>query len=82
MGRGGYRQGSGAKPKWKSGETTTIRVPVALADRIIGIARKLDDGKSIDCDTKPKLDLTQLKVYKLHGRDVVRVDDLTKQTRE
>lgn len=31
-------------PKWKSGETRTIRVPIALADKILDYAHKLDDG--------------------------------------
>ena len=42
------------EPKWKSGATRTIRVPVALANRLLKIARELDNhttqvnGNSID----------------------------------
>lgn len=32
------------KPKWKSGATQTIRVPVTLADQLLDYAHKLDDG--------------------------------------
>jgi hypothetical protein len=32
------------KPKWKSGDTRTIRVPIALAERILDYARKVDEG--------------------------------------
>lgn len=32
------------KPKWKSGETQTIRVPVVLADSILSYAHQLDEG--------------------------------------
>lgn len=32
------------KPKWKHGNTRTIRVPVALAEQILEYAHKLDDG--------------------------------------
>lgn len=32
------------KPKWKSGDTQTIRVPIALADQILDYAHKVDEG--------------------------------------
>ena len=32
------------QPKWKSGETKVIRVPVALADELLAIARQMDEG--------------------------------------
>ena len=32
------------KPKWKSGETQTIRVPVVLAEQILSYAHQIDDG--------------------------------------
>lgn len=34
--------------KWKSGNTTVIRVPIALKDQIIAIAKELDDQLSND----------------------------------
>ena len=36
------------KPKWKSGQTRTIRVPVVLAEQLLEIAHRLDDGDSLD----------------------------------
>lgn len=45
--RGGYRPGAGRKGAWRHGETRTIRVPVALADRLLEIGRELDSGN--DC---------------------------------
>lgn len=31
------------QPKWKSGATHTIRVPIALSDQILSYARQLDE---------------------------------------
>jgi hypothetical protein len=32
------------QPKWRTGATQTIRVPVALADQILSYAHQLDEG--------------------------------------
>lgn len=48
MPRGGYRKNAGRKKKWKSGTTTSIRVPVALADQILELAHIIDEGESLD----------------------------------
>lgn len=42
------------KPKWKSGETQTIRVPVALASQILEYAHQLDEGTIV---SNPPADL-------------------------
>ena len=42
---GGYREGSGQKPKWNLGETKPIRLPVKLHHQLMGIARLLDSGE-------------------------------------
>jgi hypothetical protein len=34
------------KPKWRSGETRTIRVPIALTNQILEYAHKLDESPS------------------------------------
>ncbi|MGL5064660.1 MAG: hypothetical protein ACRC62_32155 [Microcoleus sp.] len=34
--------------KWKHGQTRTIRVPIALADRVLALARQLDKDESLD----------------------------------
>lgn len=36
------------KPKWKSGKTRTIRVPVAIAKRVLEVAHQIDEGESFD----------------------------------
>ena len=36
------------KPKWKSGQTRTIRVPVVLAEQLLKVAHRLDSGESLD----------------------------------
>lgn len=63
MSRGGLRPRTAdgslehlLKPKWKSGQTRTIRVPVVLADQLLEIAHKLDNADNIDLtqDNKQK----------------------------
>jgi hypothetical protein len=47
---GGARPGAGNpefKPKWKSGKTTVIRVPEAIADEVLVIARQIDEGSTV-----------------------------------
>lgn len=44
MPRGGLKSTSW-KPTWKHGATKTIRVPIALADRVLSIAKALDEGQ-------------------------------------
>jgi hypothetical protein len=47
MTRGGKRAGAGQKPKWKNGETKSIRVPIALAEEILRLARLVDNGEQL-----------------------------------
>lgn len=54
MNRGGYRKGAGRKSLWKSGETRTIRVPEALADRLLEVAHWLDGSGNIEFVTESK----------------------------
>lgn len=47
---GGARPGTGNpefKPKWKSGKTTVIRVPEAIADEVLAIARQIDEKEAL-----------------------------------
>jgi hypothetical protein len=52
MTRGGYREKAGRKSTWVSGckfeQTKLIRVPIAISDRVLEIAHKLDNGEVID----------------------------------
>lgn len=36
------------KPKWKSGKTRTIRVPVAIAEQVLEVAHQIDEGQLTD----------------------------------
>lgn len=38
------------RPKWRSGQTHTIRVPIALTEQIFVYARQLDEGEVLDTD--------------------------------
>jgi hypothetical protein len=39
--------------------TKTIRVPEAVAEQVLCLAYKLDEGKVIDFDTKAKCEMTK-----------------------
>jgi hypothetical protein len=58
MSRGGFRKGSGRKSTWASGctfeQTKLIRVPIAIADRLLEIAHTLDNSNILDLETKSK----------------------------
>ena len=45
---GGYRPGSGQKPKWKSGETKPLRIPVTLHEQVLAFTKLLDSGEQPD----------------------------------
>ena len=51
---GGSRPGSGQKPKWKSGETKPLRIPVALHEQVLAFTQLLDSGEQpnelLSCD--------------------------------
>lgn len=77
MPRGGYRPGSGSKPKWIRGKTTVIRVPEALSEEVLRLAHLLDEGKTVDDVTKSKyLDLSGIPIRYLSKEPVILVRDL------
>ena len=80
MPRGGYRPNAGGRSTWNLGKTTTIRVPVVLAEQLRQLARRIDNGleaSSIDADTESKvLDLSGVSVFQLQNRPYVFVHDL------
>ena len=51
---GGYRPGSGQKPKWKSGETKPLRIPLVLHEQVLAFTQLLDSGEQplelLSCD--------------------------------
>lgn len=52
MSRGGKRDNAGRKSGWINAETKLIRVPVAIEPQLMAIAKKLDQGETIDLETK------------------------------
>ncbi len=44
---GGYRPGSGNKYKWKHGETKAVRIPIAITDEVIEVAKAIDAGSRL-----------------------------------
>ncbi len=79
MPRGGYRENAGRKKKWKHGETTSIRVPISLADQILEIAHKIDEGIKIENDTKSNvIDLTGIPLTMINGKKGVSLYNLFK----
>lgn len=77
MPRGGKRPGAGVKPTWKNGKTKTIRVPIAIAEDVLKLAKELDEKGFIESDTESKvLDLSGLIAPEIRGRRFVFLDDL------
>jgi hypothetical protein len=75
--RGGYRQGSGAKPAWKHGKTKVIRVPEVFADEVLKIARTLDDDGFFEIETSSKvLDLSGVSLKTFSGKTFVSLESL------
>jgi hypothetical protein len=44
-GRGGARPGAGGGARWKHGRTKLVRLPVALLDEILEVARYMDENE-------------------------------------
>lgn len=53
--RGGYRENAGRKSSWNHRDTCTIRIPKPFAEHLVELARRLDNGESLDTDTESKL---------------------------
>jgi hypothetical protein len=56
------------QPTWKTGKTRVIRVPIAIADELLTLARKLDEGKFVATQD----DLNSVAKRVLKNRDVTR----------
>jgi len=77
MPRGGKREGAGGKPTWKNGKTKTIRVPIAIAQEVLKLAKELDEKGVIERDTESKvLDLSGITVPEIRGKRFVFLSDL------
>lgn len=83
MSRGGKREGAGGKPTWKNGKTKTIRVPIAIAEEVLKLAKELDEKGYIESDTESKvLDLSRITTPEIRGRKFVFLSDLVKSGHE
>ncbi len=60
MPKGGRRSTTWA-PTWKSGKTTVIRIPEALEEQLLEIARYLDEGRDLPVTGNKMIDETSLK---------------------
>lgn len=79
MPRGGYRKNAGRKTKWKHGKTTSIRVPIVLANQILEIAQKIDKDQLLEIDTKSNLiDLSGIQLISVRGQKAVILVELMK----
>jgi hypothetical protein len=47
MPRGGFREGSLRLRHWRTGKTTTVRLPEALVPQVLKFAKALDEGKPV-----------------------------------
>ena len=47
MPRGGFREGTLKLRHWRSGKTTTVRLPEALVPQILKFAKALDAGEPV-----------------------------------
>ena len=45
--RGGKRDGAGRRSTWRSGQCKAIKVPVAIADKVLEVARAIDIQEAI-----------------------------------
>lgn len=85
MSRGGYREGAGGKSTWVHGKTKTIRVPEALADKIIAYARDLDEGRIPELrqietiEASQVIDLGGVSLKAIDGQMGVKLSDLVKK---
>jgi hypothetical protein len=77
MPRGGSRKGAGGKSTWKNGKTKPVRVPIALEEQILEIARILDEG-GIPESRSRTLDLSGIAVMRSEYGPVVRLADLVR----
>ena len=76
MARGGQRDGAGRKSTWASGcgfeETKLIRVPIAISDKVLEFAHKLDSGATIDLETKS---LNQIEAKSIEQLELITIQD-------
>ena len=75
MSRGGERENAGRKPSWVNNDTTLIRIPKAIRDSLMTIAKKLDQGESVEIETKSN----QIEIESVTESNLDSVTDSIKQ---
>ena len=80
MPSGGYREGAGGKPTWKHGKTTNIRVPIALKEKILKIARQLDANATIDLAEEHKISSILNEAYMKLNEENLTLEQVSKQS--
>lgn len=84
MPRGGSRVGAGGKSTWRTGRTKTVRVPEVLAERILQIARILDEEGALELtggntETRSKvIDLSGVSIHAHQRGPAIYLADLLK----
>lgn len=83
-GRGGFREGSGRKYKWKSGKTKAVRIPVAILEEVLEYAQKLDSGILLknDISMKTENEINEAKAFALGGLKVGKQSTLYKKSKK
>ena len=81
---GGHRPGSGQKPKWKSGETKPLRIPVTLHEQVLAFTQLLDSGEQplelLSCDLPEHLgNVTESKTEEMTDSNL---DNVTSSSQE
>jgi len=77
MPRGGKRLGAGVKPTWKNGTTRTIRVPIAIAEKVLELARELDENGFVEHEIPSRvLNLSGVSIPRFGGKSFVSLQDL------
>lgn len=74
MNKNGTPQNLKPQPAKWNGPTVAVRIPERLKDMVLAYARMLDSGNEPEAQTTVKL--SDLKTYKLRGKEVVRIEDL------
>jgi hypothetical protein len=77
MPRGGKREGAGGKSTWIHGKTKLVRIPESLAEKVLVVARMIDQGKIVDDVTESKhLDLSGVTIRNFNGKQGILLEDL------
>lgn len=71
MPRGGHRENAGRKSGWIHRETQVIRVPSVFAEKLIEIAKKLDEGGYIDSVSELRSTSNELVTESINENELV-----------